>query len=409
MTEAPPSHAPPPHPPHPPGAERRAHRRLVAALALTATLTLGALGAAWWSGAHAGISQDERLDELRVFVKTPKGYSNDAQFTVRAKWKLGGRSDTPSELSFAVGAEPTLEQAAFDRWGNKIPVHERRDDQGARTLFHDVPPFEAKAAEVELAFTQPIAHRYGWGRHWITTPWLVGTGKQPLEAWVLVADGVDAPGFECDDRKSTGKRCKREARDGRPVLVPAGSQPDDFSFLGSVLFFFGVFTFGGARRGYLDTLVRHGVIDPTEVASRWAPFTYRLHATPGAPVLPADVRRTWTLRLGAGVVIALAAMLEFVALAGGLSPLPMPFVTAIFSIVVALVMVRWFASTQVRPWPALAVVVAPVAMALGGSLAWLGVGAIPLLGALLAPREHELGVDAPASSRRIPEIEPPLG
>jgi hypothetical protein len=56
-----------------------------------------------------------------------------------------------------------------------------------------VPRFEAKAAEVELAFTQSIAHRYGWGRQWITTPWLVGAGKQPLEAWVLVADASSTP------------------------------------------------------------------------------------------------------------------------------------------------------------------------------------------------------------------------
>ena len=83
--------------------------------------------------------------------------------------------------------------------------------------------------------------------------------------------------------------------------------------------------------------------------------------------------------------------------------------TSLFSIGVALVMVRWFASTRVRLEPAIAVVIAPVAMALGGSLGWLGVGAIPLLGALLAPREREPGVDAPPSSRRVPEIEPPIG
>lgn len=386
-------------------AARRSRRRTATAVAAVAGLTLLGLGAAWWSGTHAGIPQDPHLDELRVYVKTPKGFSDDAQFQADLTWKIGrDERPRPGRLGLHVGSEGTLERVGYDARG-KIDVAEEHDDGGGRVVSHAL---EGAATEVHtvVGFVQPISHRYGWGSHWVTAPWLAGTTKRPLEVYALVPDGISAPGFRCEDRETTGKRCTREARDGRLVLVPAGPQPDSFVFLFSVAFFFGLFTYAAARRGFLDALVQHGILDPAEVASRWAPLTFRV--APGTPRLPADARRRWLRHLALGLLAGLVAVGEFVTLAGGLSPLPMPFVTSLFAIAVGLLLTPWFASTRVRPWPVVAVVVAPLAMWLGGGLGWLAVGLVPLVGAALAPRADRFGVEAPASSR-LPEIEPPRG
>jgi hypothetical protein len=379
----------------------RRRRRTLTAVAIVAALTLLGLVGAAWMGRHAGIRQDPHLDDFSVFVKTPKGFSDDARFQVELTWKLDpAEKPRPGRLGLRIGAEQTTERVGYGRF-DKIDVVEEHDDDGARAITHAV---EDGGAELHTAitFVQPIVHRYGWGTHWITAPWLVGTTKQPLEVYALVPDGISAPGFVCEDRASTGKRCKREARDGRLVLVPAGQQPDDFTFLFSVAFFLGLFTYASARRGWLDTLVQHGVVDPVDVASRWAPFTFR---PPAGVRLPPDAQRRFRLHLALGLVAAVASIALFVGLAGGLSPLPMPFVTSLFAITAGLLMTRWFASTHLRPWPVVAVLVAPIAMWLGGGLGWLAVGLVPLVGAALAPRADRIGAEGPPSSR-VPEIEP---
>lgn len=328
---------------------------------------------------------------------TPAPDAATARFRVRLEYAVVGEQKT-SGFKF-VGQADVANARAYDGEGNALALTVTREAPSNEVkLEFALPPVDDRGRQVVvLEFDQDLPTTgYGWNGVTAPIPWAhrfrvdVGT----MEVHVYGPRAAAAPGFSCAGAGS-GRRCSRVTTGTRAAavgLARADGGAGELAVLLAALLAAAAGLYLVVRRRHQKLLDTRGVIPPaapaayyaTETAGYRAPPPFPVQQAAATPVLPAEDRNAFLLRV-AGAAVALVAFVGLVAFAAdGVSPVPVPIALAGLLLVGVALVLLFLQRDAGLAWLPLSLPVAGAGLLITSSFFGMLFAVVPLVGGLLA-------------------------